>query len=213
MPNWTRRDVLKSALAASAGAVLPSGSLPAERSDETSGVMLAREQSSETSASPRERLLLDFGWRFQLGHANEAGKDLGYGARRRESTFAKSGSFLPVTGTRFDDSSWKSVDLPHDWAVELPFQEAPILPNQGAKPLGREYPETSIGWYRRVFELPASYSGKRITLEFDGAFRHAMVMLNGHYLGENFSGYVPFRFDVTDFANLGEKNVLVVRVD
>src|SRR5262249_17152944 len=108
----------------------------------------------------------------------------------------------------------KSVDLRHDWAVDLPFQNAPtFLTHHGAKPLGREYPETSIGWYRRVFDLPSSDSGKRIRLEFDGAFRNAMVIFNGHYLGENFSGYAPFAFDVNDFANFGDRNVLTVRID
>lgn len=168
----------------------------------------------EPSSSPRARLLLDFGWRFQLGHADDPAKDFGLGARRRELQFAKSGGFLPVTRANFDDSGWRSIDLPHDWAVELPFKEAPVLPNHGGKPIGREYPETSIGWYRRAFTMPAADSGKRIAIEFDGVFRDAMVMFNGHYIGENFSGYVPFRFDLTDFANFGdEKNVLVVRVD
>jgi beta-galactosidase len=64
-----------------------------------------------------------------------------------------------------------------------------------------------------VFDLPASDEGRRIAVEFDGVFRHAMVIFNGFYLGENFSGYAPFRFDLTDFANYGEKNVLTVRVD
>src|SRR5207302_11091348 len=81
------------------------------------------------------------------------------------------------------------------------------------KPVGREYPETSVGWYRRVFDLPKSDAGKRVAVEFDGVFRDATVMFNGHYLGQNESGYVPFRFDLTDFANFGERNVLVVRVD
>jgi beta-galactosidase len=166
------------------------------------------------SSSPRERQLLDFGWRFQFGHAANPEKDFGFGARRRELQFAKAGGFLPVARTNFDDSAWPSVDLPHDWAVELPFKEAPLLPHHGAKPVGRDYPETSIGWYRRVFNIPAADAGKRVAVEFDGVFRDAMVMFNGHYLGENSSGYVPFRFDVTDFANFGdEKNVLVVRVD
>ncbi|MGH9969958.1 MAG: beta-galactosidase GalA [Pyrinomonadaceae bacterium] len=165
------------------------------------------------SSSPREKLLLDFGWRFHFGHADDAAKDFGLGARRRESQFAKSGGFLPVARLNFDDSGWSSADLPHDWAVGLPFKEAPMLHHHGAKPIGREYPETSIGWYRRVFDIPASDVGKRIAVEFDGVFRHAMVIFNGHYIGENFSGYVPFRFDLTDFASVGEKNVLVVRVD
>lgn len=210
MPDWTRRDLLKAGLAASAGAVTSSAlSLESSINDEP----LLAPQAEIQVFSPRERLLLDFGWRFHLGHAADPQSDFGYGARRRESAFAKSGNFLPVTGLTFDDSSWTRIDLPHDWAVELPFKNDPLLPHHGAKPLGREYPETSIGWYRRTFDLPASDSGKRIVVDFDGVFRHAIVMFNGHYIGENFSGYAPFSFDLTDFANIGNKNALVVRVD
>ncbi|MGA9719806.1 MAG: glycoside hydrolase family 2 TIM barrel-domain containing protein, partial [Acidobacteriaceae bacterium] len=70
-----------------------------------------------------------------------------------------------------------------------------------------------IGWYRRVFELPAADAGKRITLEFDGAYRETMVVFNGFYIGRHSGGYDPFQFDVTDFANPGGRNVLLVRVD
>jgi beta-galactosidase len=217
MSRWTRRDLLKTALAASAGAVAANALRPAAqaRTKAAPGELLPAPPNrfDDPSSSPRERLLLDFDWRFRLGHANDPAKDFGLGARRRELQFAKSGNFLPVARANFDDSGWRSIDLPHDWAVELPFNEAPILPNHGAKPIGREYPETSIGWYRRVFTIPAADVGKRIAVEFDGVFRDALVIFNGHYIGENLSGYVPFRFDLTDFANFGDKNVLVVRVD
>jgi len=214
MSDWTRRDLLKTALAASAGAVTNAAlPLPGTIDAPGEGATFVSPGTDDASTSPRERLLLDFGWRFQLGHADDPAKDFGYGATRRESIFAKSGLILPVAGLRFDDGGWKSVDLPHDWAVELPFKNAPLLPHHGAKPLGREYPETSIGWYRRVFDIPASDAGKRIAVEFDGIFRHAIVMFNGHYIGENFSGYSPFRFDLTDFANIGDKNILTIRVD
>ena len=63
------------------------------------------------------------------------------------------------------------MDLPHDWAIELPFQNDPSLASKGSYPLGRDYPETSVGWYRRVFELPASDAGRRISIEFDGVYR------------------------------------------
>ena len=214
MPRWTRRDFLKAGLAASAGAVTGTALPVTKTADALSeGPSFASPTVDDAQSSPRERLLLDFGWRFQLGHADDPQSDFGYGARRRESAFAKSGNFLSVAGLLFDDSAWKSVDLPHDWAVELPFKNDPLLPHHGAKPLGREYPETSIGWYRRVFDIPVSDAGKRIAIEFDGVFRHAIVMFNGHYIGENFSGYAPFRFDLTDFANIGDKNILTVRVD
>jgi beta-galactosidase len=209
MPRLSRRQLLKSSLLASAG-VAANKLIPNEVIAETSNEL---SQTQSQTNSPRERLLLDFGWRFALGHANDATKDFGYGARRREGQFAKSGNFLPVTRPDFDDKTWTSLDLPHDWAVALPFTNAPMLHHQGAKPLGREYPETSVGWYRRAFTLQPSDKGKRISIEFDGVFRDAMVMFNGHYVGENLSGYVPFNLDLTDFANFTEPNTLVVRVD
>jgi beta-galactosidase len=232
MPRWTRRKFLKTSLAASAGAVAGKA-LPLSGATEPQGVADANASSTPSApqdvtieVSPRERLLMDFGWKFHLGHANDPAKDFGFGAQSRESTFAKSGTFPQVTRATFNDGEWRSIDLPHDWAVELPFHHVPLpldaagkpigrdyLPDHGGKPLGRDFPETSIGWYRRVFEIPATDAGKRISVEFDGVFRHAMVMFNGHYIGEDFSGYAPFRFDLTDFVNYGDKNVLCVRVD
>ena len=209
MPG-TRRDFLKTALAASA--------IPAKR-DVAGQFFLNPSQEPKgsdnrgVSASPRERLLLDFGWRFRLGHACDPAKDFDLGSPSRGGTFAKASEFVPVANPDFDDSSWRTIDLPHDWAVELPFENGPELPDHGAKPLGRNYPEASIGWYRRGFNLSAADSGRRIAVEFDGVFRNAMVMFNGHYVGENSSGYAPFRFDFTDLANLDGKNVLAVRVD
>ena len=84
---------------------------------------------------------------------------------------------------------------------------------KGFYPLGRTYPATSVGWYRRVFELPAADAGKRITIEFDGSYRETMVVFNGFYIGLHSGGYDPFSFDVTDFATPGGRNVLLVRVD
>ena len=60
-----------------------------------------------------------------------------------------------------------------------------------------------MGWYRRVFDLPASDAGKRISIEFDGAYRETMVVFNGFYIGRHSGGYDPFSFDVTDFAHPG----------
>ena len=89
----------------------------------------------------------------------------------------------------------------------------PRLPAKVSIPLGRTYPATSVGWYRRVFELPAADAGKRITIEFDGSYRETMVVFNGFYIGRHSGGYDPFSFDVTDFATPGGRNVLLVRVD
>jgi beta-galactosidase len=202
MANWTRRDLWRIGAASYAAP----------------GLTLAASQTATPAALTenfeRERLLLDRGWRFHFGHAYDQAKDFEYGGSARAAqTFAKPGSFPPVCEANFDDSVWTKVDLPHDWAVGLPFVNSPALVAHGSKPLGRPYPDTSIGWYRRVLDVPAGDFGRRLTLEFDGVFRNSMVMFNGYYLGENFSGYAPFRYDVTDFVNYGAKNVLVVRVD
>ncbi len=230
MSRWTRRKFLKTGLAATAGAAaagkaaLPlSGATMTDSAAQTTNVQLP---PYTVTILPTSRQILDFGWRFHFGHSDDPAKDFGFGAQNREATFAKSGAFPPVTRANFDDSQWRAIDLPHDWAVELPFEKGPAvldrdgkpnghyeLPDHGAKPIGRDFPETSIGWYRRVFDISKADAGKRICVEFDGVFRHAMVMFNGHYIGEEFSGYAPFRFDLTDFVNYGDKNVLSVRVD
>ena len=127
--------------------------------------------------------------------------------------FDKVGRLFAPSSARFDDSQWTPIDLPHDWAVDLPFENAAELIDFGCKPLGRNYPATSIGWYRKTFDIPAEDSGRRLTLTFDGVFRNATAALNGHLLGTNFSGYAPFRCDITDVVTFGGRNILVVRVD
>jgi beta-galactosidase len=207
MKKWTRRDVLKSAIAtpAVARALVSQAS-----ANDLARSSPASEDVATPRASLRERLLLDFGWRFHLGHADDPSQDFGFGKR---SEFAKSGELFRPSRENFDDSDWRAIDLPHDWAVELPFVDDPAVNGTGAKPLGRAYPATSIGWYRRIFEIPQSDLGRRLSLEFDGVFRDAIVALNGNYLMRNLSGYAPFRCDITDFAIYGGKNVLVVRAD
>jgi beta-galactosidase len=162
------------------------------------------------AVAPREHLLFDFGWKFFQGNANDPLRDLDFGYGQGD--FAKSGEFKFAT-EKFDDSKWRSLNLPHDWAVELPFVRDEELQGHGYKPLGRRYPETSIGWYRRTFEIPKEDAGRRVVLEFDGAFRSALVFVNGYFLGRNDNGYAPFRFDLTDFLHYGGKNYVVVRMD
>jgi beta-galactosidase len=160
----------------------------------------------------RERLLLDFGWRFSLGHADDPDRDFGFGRPSREGAFAKSGELFEPAHADFDAGGWETIDLPHDWAVRLPFVDDRERVPHGAKPLGRGYPATSIGWYRRVFQVSEADLGRRLEIQFDGVFRDCMVVLNGFLLGRHASGYSPFRFDITDFVNSGA-NVLVVRAD
>jgi beta-galactosidase len=201
----TRRDLIRSGLALSASALLP-------RSLTRSRAVLGRQTNPvvDFAASPREHLLFDFGWKFFQGHACDPSRDLGFGMNQGD--FSKSGDFDFATH-KFDDSKWRSLNLPHDWAVELPFVHDEELQSHGYKPLGRRYPENSVGWYRRVFRVPRLDEGRRIVIEFDGAFRSALVFLNGYFIGRNDNGYAPFSFDVTDFLNYWERNYLVVRMD
>ena len=83
----------------------------------------------------------------------------------------------------------------------------------GSFAIGPEFPENSVGWYRRRFDIPRRDLGKRISIEFDGVFRDSIVWINGHRLGRHASGYTPFRYDLTDFLNYGGTNIIAVRVD
>ena len=208
MALFTRRDLLRSGFALSAS-TLTAGSVGRAHA------LLARYPGAASAealsaVAPREHLLFDFGWKFFQGHATDPLRDLGFGMGQGD--FAKSGEFEFATA-KFDDSKWRALNLPHDWAVELPFVRDDEQQSHGYKPLGRRYPETSVGWYRRTFDIPKEDNGRRITVEFDGAFRSALVFLNGYFIGRNDNGYAPFRFDVTDFLNYGGKNFLMVRMD
>src|SRR4051794_8203712 len=183
MKRWSRRDVLKTSLAAPAARLSTAPRL--------ASLAQAGQAQSGFVAGPRERALLDFGWRFHFGHANDAAKDFGFGSGR-SGGFQKTGGFLTPSNLTYDDSDWQPVDLPHDWAIGLPFTNDPALASKGSYPLGRDYPDTSVGWYRRVFDLPASDSGKRISVEFDGSYRDTMVVFNGFYIGRHGGGYDPF---------------------
>jgi len=217
METFSRRDLLKTSLLAPAVAAAATGLGPIgmamPKPEESSDQLPAKQPAaSPTPGGGRERLLLDFGWRFHFGHANDPERDFGFG-NGRSGSFQKTGGFLPAGELAFDDGDWRALDLPHDWAIELEFKNDPALMNKGYYPLGKNYPATSVGWYRRVFEIPAADEGKRITIEFDGAYRETMVVFNGFYIGRHSGGYDPFSFDVTDFATVGGRNVLLVRVD
>ena len=209
MAGISRRELLSSGLALSVS------SLVARSAWGRQAMQLAAAPGQGTAGAsaavaPRERLLFDFDWKFQFGHGTDPARDLGFG--NSQGDFAKTGDFK-FAKAGFDDSKWRTLSLPHDWAVELPFVRDEALNSHGFKPLGRRYPETSVGWYRREFEIPASDEGRRITVEFDGAFRDVLVFVNGCFIGRNDNGYAPFSFDLTDFLSYGQKNYIVVRVD
>ena len=212
MSEVTRRDLLKGSLAVCAStAVSVPERLHAAALQAATGTVPT---SGNATAGVREKTLLDPSWRFCFGNADEPEKDLGFGGPAREGVFAKTGHVVQdAAKLNYDDSDWQAIDLPHDWAVALPFEQGKFLPERGAKPVGRDYPGTSIGWYRREFSLWPGDAGKRITLLFDGVFRHAMVLVNGIYMGQTESGYPPYSFDVTDVVKTDGPNTLLVRVD
>jgi beta-galactosidase len=151
--------------------------------------------------SPREHLSLDANWKFHLG-------DDWPDALHREN----SGTGGGPASERFSDTYWRVVNLPHDWAVELPFDQT-ADGGHGFKQLGMKFPTNSIGWYRRTFDLPAGDSGKRIWLTFDGVMHDATVWVNGWCVKRHEGGYYPFREDITDVVHFGGRNTVAVRVD
>ena len=149
----------------------------------------------------RERLLMDFGWKFYLGNDWGIGQNL-----------AKAGAGYGPASPIFSDASWRQVNLPHDWAIELPF-DSKADGSHGFKAVGGAFPQNSVSWYRRTFNLLKADANRRLWLEFDGVFRDCTVFVNGWSVGRHESGYSGFRYDITDVANFGGKNVVAVRVD
>ncbi len=132
----------------------------------------------------RLKLSFDFGWRFHLGDAPGA----------EETIFA--------------DTAWRSLDLPHDWSIEGPYDEH--APTGGA---GGFLP-TGLGWYRKTFNLPESDRCRLVIIQFDGVYEHSTVWINGHELGSHPYGYSTFTYNLTPWLNFGPKpNVVAVRVD
>ena len=164
-------------------------------------------------SAQRNHINFDRDWKFHPGHAADASKDFNYTI---SNIFSKA-SVAPNTAIpiRFDDSKWRKLDIPHDWVVELPFayKKNDDLMAHGYKPVGGLFPENSIGWYRKHFNIARTDSGTRFQLQFDGVFRDANFWLNGFYLGNNKGGYIGVSFDVTDIVNFDADNVLVVRAD
>lgn len=108
----------------------------------------------------------------------------------------------------FDDSAWRSLDVPHDWSIEQPFDEN----LHGGSSVG--YLPGGIGWYRKAFSLPEQSRGKKVLIDFDGVYMDSTVWVNGHRLGGQPYGYTSFQFDLSPYLNFGgEPNVIAVRVN
>lgn len=131
--------------------------------------------------SARQKVRLADGWRFHKGEAPGA----------ESPTFAEAG--------------WRTVRLPHDWAIEGPFD---IKYNARAGGL----PFHGTGWYRKTFPVAAEARGRVVTIEFDGAMNNAEVWINGHYLGFHPYGYTGFQYDLSSHLNYGGVNVVAVKL-
>lgn len=150
-------------------------------------ILLVLAASGARAESARIVTPLDAEWRFLRGHATGA------------------------EGRGFNDSNWRVVEVPHDWSIEGPYDEA--------APSGRGggYLPTGVSWYRKSFTLPESERGRRLHIEFDGVMAGARVWVNGRHLGHRPNGYISFRYDITDVLRFGAgdegKNVISVRTD
>jgi beta-galactosidase len=148
--------------------------------------------AAHDSKAARETMSLDRSWRFHLGDVADA------------------------VAAGYDDRDWRTVDVPHDYAVEGEFtQKNPFV-----------YPGMNTSWYalhgflpiqpavyRKTLDIPANAKGKRLWLEFDGVFSNSRYWLNGREIGSQYSGYTRSRFDVTEAADFGGQNTLAVKVD
>jgi beta-galactosidase len=143
----------------------------------------------ELADAPREIVSLDANWRFRLGDLTNA------------------------INPAYDDHDWRLVDVPHDYVVEGTFapKAQPGVSVEWYKLHG--FLPVQPAWYRRTLSIPAAAQGKRLWLEFDGVFNNSRYWLNGREIGNEYSGYSRFRFDITDAVKFGGKNILSVRVD
>lgn len=158
--------------------------------------------SVSVSAAPRERLSLNRGWLFHQGDIVQPpilGHEESYGN-------AKAGSAGGAAGNEYDDSDWRRLNLPHDWAVEGPFDPKANV-SQGYRPRG-------IGWYRRYLKVDAADRGKHFELQFDAIATHATVWVNGNVVNRNWSGYNASYIDITPYLRYGDAmNTIAIRVD
>lgn len=135
-----------------------------------------------TAASTREVLQFDADWQFALGDHPDA------------------------KASDFNASTWRTLNVPHDWAFEADYEATAAQgANGGYKPGG-------IGWYHKRFDLPSGWQGKLVSLQFDAVYMNSEVWINGHYLGKRPYGYIPFQHDLSEYLVSG-KNSIAVRVD
>lgn len=139
-------------------------------------------------AQQQETLLFDFDWRFHRGGAQ--------------------GAEQPA----FDDTGWRTLDLPHDWSIEdLPGTSSPFDPDAIGQ-VSTGFSVGGTGWYRKTFTIPDGPQDKRVYIQFDGVYMNADIWLNGNHLGNHPYGYTSFWFDITEYLKPGAGNVIAVQV-
>lgn len=144
--------------------------------------------STVNAQNPTGTFLFDNDWRFHRGGAQGA------------------------EWVTFDDSKWRTVDLPHDWSIEdIPGTRSPFDSNAVTQVNGG-FTTNGTGWYRKHFTIPATQKGKRFYIQFDGVYMNADVWLNGKHLGNHPYGYTTFGYDITDNLKYDSSNILAVEV-
>jgi len=115
-------------------------------------------------------------------------------------------SFLEQSKAGFNDDNLRTLNVPHDWSIEL--ENDKDAPGGG----GIGFFPTGIGWYRKTFDVPKYNSEKKYSIEFDGVHMNSEVWVNDVYLGKYPYGYSSFSYDLTGLLK-NKSNVIAVRVD
>jgi beta-galactosidase len=174
-----------------AGAGCVAGAAPAGSGPSATAMALA-------AGMARQTINFDADWRFFKGEPP---------APAPAQTLSANYAPIDPASFAFKDDAWRKVDLPHDWSIEGPFAEnSPTSAAGGYLPSG-------VAWYRKTFTVPPEAKGKRVWIEFDGVMSNSEVYINKGLLGSRPNGYVPFRYDLTDYIDWGGPNLIAVRTD
>ncbi|MGY6650242.1 glycoside hydrolase family 2 TIM barrel-domain containing protein [Wenyingzhuangia sp. IMCC45574] len=112
---------------------------------------------------------------------------------------------LHYTDKDYKDVAWRKLNLPHDWSMEGALSK---------KNSGRNaWLPGGVGWYRKTFSLPKEYKGKYVEIQFDAIYRNSKIWINGVYVGAQYNGFTSFYYDITEYLNFDQPNVIAVRVD
>lgn len=185
-------------------------------------LIVGRDVVCANTSMVRERININRDWRYQIDDPDGVGAALHYSrlkpyllpcandfiifGKRYQRPEGNPGENIAYVKSDFDDSEWRHLNLPHDWAIEGPFN----IDYNGST---GKLPYWGIRWYRKTLELSQDDAGKQIYLDIDGAMSYVSVWCNGQYVGGWPYGYASFRLDLTPYIKAGQKNVLAIRLD